>query len=1079
MARILIVDDNASSRALVTTILGNEAHDTLEALDGVDGLAIARAKRPDLIISDILMPSMDGFEFVRLLRADPMLTHTPVIFHTAHYHEREAHRLAQSCQVARVLLLPCSAAEILDAVREALAGAPPSITGAGTAVFEHDHVQLLTNKLSKQTDELRAANARLSALYDLNMQLASERDPSLLLDGVCRGARRLLGARYAVLAVRHMTTDDTLMFSTSGLSSGGEPPERPRVISGELGKVVAERRSWRIFNGGSEPVNSGLPDSYPPASAFLAVPLSSLSLTYGWLCLADKLGADGFTDEDERVLDVLGAHVGRIYENGKLYRDVQDQTMRLRAEITNRDRALSELRQSEERFRQLAENIPDAFVIRTADYSQVLYVSPAYEPIWGHAASTMYENPLAWTQAIHPDDRERMRAEARWDTGGTPGNQMFEYRIVRPDGTVRWIQSRTYHICGADDAIDMPKRCIAVATDITERKQAEARVEHLNRVYAMLSGINSLIVRITGRDELFREACRLAVESGGFKSAWCGWNEDAGKVTPVAWAGDAPNFAQRIWTDVESCAHGDTVFTTAARLQKPVICTDLGVAVTGVLDLKAMMERGQRALVVLPFVVAGKAVGSLTLATDELEFFDEEEMRLLTELAGDVSFALDHMEKAERLNYLAYYDAVTGLANPTFFHERLAQYVGTAQRGNSKLALIIADPRRFAQVNNTFGRQIGDQVLRQMAERFTSCVGDPNAVGRISTNHFAAVIENVQQEGDVARTIEDWWKQWLGSPFVIEGEEIRLSATAGIAMYPSDASDATALSRNAEAALKNSKSNGKRSLFYTRGLSEGIAERLSLEVELNHALEHEEFVLHYQPKVDVVTRRLTGVEALIRWQSPQGELVPPMKFIPILEETGMIAQVGMWVFRQACLDRSRWLERGLNAPRVAVNVSTVQLRREDFIRTTCNILKMSGGEAGIDIEVTESLIMDDIADSISKLTTLRDMGVRAAIDDFGTGYSSLAYLARLPVEELKIDRSFVSAMLDDPSAMTLVSTIISLAHALKLKVVAEGVETEAQAKILHVLRCEQMQGYLISKPLSFDDMTAYMGKTRK
>jgi diguanylate cyclase (GGDEF)-like protein len=595
----------------------------------------------------------------------------------------------------------------------------------------------------------------------------------------------------------------------------------------------------------------------------------------------------------------------------------------------------------------------------------------------------------------------------------------------------------------------------------------------------MLSGINSLIDRITERDELFREACRLAVECGGFKSAWCGWNDLAGTVTPIAWAGDAPNFAQRIWQEIGTTSHSDTVFTTAARLQKPVICTNLGVAMTGVLDLKEMMQRGQRALVVLPFVLAGKTVGCLTLATDELDFFDEEEMRLLTGLAGDISFALDHMEKAERLNYLAYYDAVTGLANPKFFHERLAQYVSTAQRGNSKLALIIADPRRFAQINNAFGRQIGDQVLRQMAERFSSCVGDANAVGRISTNHFAAVIEHVQHEGDVARRLEDWWKQWLGPPFMVEGEEVRLSATAGIALYPSDASDATALSRNAEAALKNAKSTGKRSLFYTRGLNEGIAERLSLEVELNHALEHEEFVLHYQPKVDVVTRRLTGVEALIRWQSPQGELVPPMKFIPILEETGMIAQVGMWIFRQACMDRSRWRERGLNAPRVAVNVSTVQLRREDFIRTTCNILKMSGGEAGIDIEVTESLIMDDIADSISKLTILRDMGVRVSVDDFGTGYSSLAYLARLPVEELKIDRSFVAAMLDDASAMTLVSTIISLAHALKLKVVAEGVESEAQAKILHVLRCEQMQGYLISKPLSFDDMTAYMGKTRK
>jgi diguanylate cyclase (GGDEF)-like protein len=595
----------------------------------------------------------------------------------------------------------------------------------------------------------------------------------------------------------------------------------------------------------------------------------------------------------------------------------------------------------------------------------------------------------------------------------------------------------------------------------------------------MLSGINSLIVRVTGRDELFKEACRLAVECGHFNSAWCGWYDDTGTVTPVAWAGDAPNVLTHVWPEIAPTSHADTLFTTASRLQKPVICTDLGVSATSVLDLQAMIERGDRAMVVLPLVIANKSVGCLTLVTDEFDFFDDDEMRLLIELAGDISFALDHLEKSERLNYLAYYDAVTGLANSIFFHERLIQYVSAAQRSHGKLALVIADPQRFESINGRFGRHMGDRVLRQIAERFSDCVGDANAVGRISANHFVAVIEDVQHEGDVARTVEDWWKQWLGPPFVIDGHEVRISATAGIAMYPIDGGDAAALSRNAEAALKNAKSTGKNHLFYTSGLSEGIAERLSLESRLNHALEHDEFVLHYQPKVDLISRRLTGVEALIRWHNPELGLVPPMTFIPVLEETGLISQVGMWVLGQACLDRSRWLERRLKAPRVAVNVSTVQLRRDDFIRTTSNILKLSGSEAGIDIEVTETLIMGDIRDSIDKLTTLRDMGVKIAIDDFGTGYSSLAYLARLPVEELKIDRSFVASMLDDPSAMTLVSTIISLAHALKLNVVAEGVETEEQAKILRLLRCDQMQGYLISKPLPFDDMTAYLGKSRK
>jgi EAL domain-containing protein (putative c-di-GMP-specific phosphodiesterase class I) len=203
-----------------------------------------------------------------------------------------------------------------------------------------------------------------------------------------------------------------------------------------------------------------------------------------------------------------------------------------------------------------------------------------------------------------------------------------------------------------------------------------------------------------------------------------------------------------------------------------------------------------------------------------------------------------------------------------------------------------------------------------------------------------------------------------------------------------------------------------------------------------------------------------------------------MKFIPLLEETGMIIEVGTWALRQASLDRALWRERRLNAPRIAVNVSTVQLQRSDFVRTVANVLKLSGNDPGLDIEVTESLIMNDPDGNIAKLRALCDLGVRVAIDDFGTGYSSLAYLTRLPAQTLKIDRSFVIAMLDDPGAMTLVSTIISLAHSLKLQVVAEGVESEEQAKFLRLLRCDQMQGYLISKPLSFDDMTAFLARSR-
>ena len=264
---------------------------------------------------------------------------------------------------------------------------------------------------------------------------------------------------------------------------------------------------------------------------------------------------------------------------------------------------------------------------------------------------------------------------------------------------------------------------------------------------------------------------------------------------------------------------------------------------------------------------------------------------------------------------------------------------------------------------------------------------------------------------------------------------------------------------------------GEHYVFYTQAMTERTVETLTLENKLRRALEKEEFVLHYQPKVDLVTRKIAGMEALIRWQSAELGLVPPLKFIPLMEETGLILEVGAWALARATKDHSRWLAMGLPELRVAVNVSAIQLRRKDFVGTVEAAIRGGAKPTGIDLEITESLIMEDVAGTIRKLKELRALGMSVAIDDFGTGYSSLAYLAKLPVQTLKIDRSFIISMLTDPDTMTLVQTIISLAHSLRLTVVAEGVELEEQAKVLQLLRCDEMQGYLFSKPLPFDALT--------
>jgi EAL domain-containing protein (putative c-di-GMP-specific phosphodiesterase class I) len=275
--------------------------------------------------------------------------------------------------------------------------------------------------------------------------------------------------------------------------------------------------------------------------------------------------------------------------------------------------------------------------------------------------------------------------------------------------------------------------------------------------------------------------------------------------------------------------------------------------------------------------------------------------------------------------------------------------------------------------------------------------------------------------------------------------------------------------------LKKAKASGERCLFYTQQMTERVGERLALESRMRQALKRQEFVLHYQPKLDAQTKRIEGVEALLRWKSPEMGLVPPVQLIPLLEHMGLIVEVGAWALHQAASDYRRWQKLGLNAPRVAVNVSPLQLHRHDFVESVRNVLGEGSDPAAIDLEITETMMMYDIRESTEKLEALRALGVEIAIDSFGTGYSSLAYLAKLPVQTIKIDRSFTNTMLADPAVMTLVSTIISMAHSLRVKVVAEGVDSEDQASALKRLGCDQLQGFLFSKPVSFDKMTVLLG----
>jgi diguanylate cyclase (GGDEF)-like protein/PAS domain S-box-containing protein len=680
-----------------------------------------------------------------------------------------------------------------------------------------------------------------------------------------------------------------------------------------------------------------------------------------------------------------------------------------------------------------------------------------------------------WLKLLHQDDRSAFRARIL-GAAATGERVDVEYRLSHRDGT--WAHMRQVIEPLEGGRTGGGGRWFSTLQDITEQKRVEARVRRLNRVHAVLSGINTLIVRVRARDELFREACRIAVEAGAFRMAWIGMIDPGtrdGQV--VAWHGGHRAVIDHAGlTAGDETARSEQPASSAIRHNRPVILNDIALDPDAGDWRPVLLAGGHRAAACFPLQVGGEAAGVITLLADEAGVFDDDEVRLLLELAGDISFALDHLAKEERLDYLAYYDAVTGLANRTLLRERLGQYIATARQDGKELALALVDIERFKRINDTLGWHEGDNLLRQVGSRLVEAIGNGAHLSRVGADQFAVVMPDVHADSDIVQTFNKSYLHCFGPPFEVGNEELRISAKVGIALFPGDGDDVETLYRNAEVAVKKAKASGERALFYDPRMTEAVADKLALENKLRRALEHHEFVLYYQPKVDLATRRITALEALIRWMSPELGLVPPVKFISLMEETGLILEVGQWAIRQAALDRKRWVDGGVTAPRIAVNVSAVQLRRPDFVATVASALKHGAEPHGIDVEITESLIMEDIDGTVDKLHGLRALGVELSIDDFGTGYSSLAYVAKLPAQTLKIDRAFIMTMIDDPNSMTLVSTMISLAHSLRMKVVAEGVETEEQARMLHLLRCDQIQGYLISKPLPFDLISALIRK---
>ncbi len=608
-----------------------------------------------------------------------------------------------------------------------------------------------------------------------------------------------------------------------------------------------------------------------------------------------------------------------------------------------------------------------------------------------------------------------------------------------------------------------------------ESDEQNARIARLNRIYQVLSAINGAIMRIRDRDQLLQEACRIAVELGRFRFAWVGLmepNQDA--LVCAASAGDGQEFVSHAVVTIDpTTPQGRGLMSTATRRGRHAVSNDVQHDIRLLAWRDNFAKLGIHSAAAFPLRVQRRVVGALALYTEERSFFDQEELALFDELAADTSLGLEHIDKERQINYLAYWDPLTNLPNRSLFEDRLQQSLSRAERSGTQVAVLAIDIVHFGRINDTKGRATGDRVLQEVAGRLGRVVRESESLGdlgtqaaRVSGHEFGLILSEINDSA-IAEAVASRITSALAAPIALESEEISVTVRIGAAIYPQDGGHSEFLLHNAQIAVHSSSETRLQSLvYYSPEMDTAAKERYALEQALHDAVEHQQFYLEYQPRVDARTGQLAGVEALLRWQRPGVGSVAPDQFIPVLEETGLIDRVSEWVARTAFAQRLAWQTLVPDSFVVSINASSHEFRTNYVKRMRAVVDEIGVRTDWLEIEITETGLVENGNATLEMLSALKELGFRLSVDDFGTGYSSLSYLRQFPVDTLKIDRSFVRDIDRDEEALSIVRSVMGLAAALRLTVVAEGVETEQQLRLLSAEGCQEIQGYYFSRPLA-------------
>jgi diguanylate cyclase (GGDEF)-like protein len=608
-----------------------------------------------------------------------------------------------------------------------------------------------------------------------------------------------------------------------------------------------------------------------------------------------------------------------------------------------------------------------------------------------------------------------------------------------------------------------------------ERKRSERASRRLAKMFAALSATNEAILRARTADELYQLVCDAAVNVGNSLAAAVLLLEPGTTCLRcvVGTGKGVEHIQQRRFSTDPGNIYGKGVCGKAFRTQTTHVNDDLLNAEQSQSWQEPSLQAGTVATCAVPLIKGGKSLGVILFILSKSSVTEHEIIALLTRIGNNVSFALENFDRVEekkqadeRIQYLATHDDLTNLPNRVMFNELFEHSIKLARRHGHKCAVLFIDLDRFKVINDSLGHSAGDTLLIEVAKRLRGCVRDSDVVARLGGDEFVVILGKISDRDEVAGIARKILAALL-PPTVLAGHECRTTGSVGVALFPDNGGDSVTLTTNADLAMYLAKQEGKNDFrFFSSEIKSQSIERLILESDLRHALELNQLTLHYQPKIDVATGRITGLEALLRWEHPELGHLPPTDFISLAEETGLIIPIGLWVLRTASAQNMAWQRDGLPPVSIAVNLSPRQFLDENLLRDIDEVLTSTGMSAHLlQLEITESMVMQNVDRVIKLLDEIQSRGVRLAIDDFGTGYSSMSLIKQFPIDTIKIDRSFVRDLENSSQDRAIAKAIISMGKALGLTVVAEGVETVEQDAFLRGQECDELQGYLFSRPV--------------